>query len=234
MRFGHCALALMGCALALFLIAPDANAIVIDFTGGTAYLVGGGTVVTDNTYNAATNWGATDYYEENGFRLDFIGEGGIIGDYYGGGNDVIHGHWATGDCGFLTAIRVDKTDGDTFDLNYFELTSNTEFGGGMASGNEQSWVTGYDINGNSIGSVLLPPDAWGWTGANPQVFLDSAWDDILYFEFTVTNNVDCFGMDMFYINEPAPPPHDPIPEPGSCLLLGMGLAGLAARWHRKP
>jgi hypothetical protein len=45
----------------------------------------------------------------------------------------------------------------------------------------------------------------------------------MWFSFTVTNAVDCFGMDNFYIDEPAPG----IPAPGSLLLASMGLAGIA-------
>ena len=41
----------------------------------------------------------------------------IIGDYYGGGNDVIHGHWATGIYGDLLEIKIYKADLTTFDQN---------------------------------------------------------------------------------------------------------------------
>jgi len=199
---------------------------IIDFTGGTGYLSGGGTVVPNN----GTYWSGVDYYEENGFKLDFIGDNGIIGDYYEASNDVIHGHWGTGNYGVLTSIVVSKLDGNPFDLNYFILTSNTDTGGGAASGNEQTWINA-STDGTTISySQLLPPDDWGFVGTNPQIFLGSQFDNIMWFSFTVSNEVDCFGMDNFYINEPAPPP---VPLPGAFLLgmLGLSVAGVKLRKH---
>lgn len=209
-------------AASALLGASQSHAIVIDFTGGTAYFVGGGSVVTDNILNHDN----IDYYEEGGFRLDFIGNttpfAANIGNYYGNGNAVIHGHWDTGNFGELTEIKVTKIGGGTFDLNYFILTSNTDTGGTVASGNERAF-----IRNNSGNAIMLPPQNWGFPAA--QIFLPSSYDGITEFSFYVENAVDCFGMDEFFIDEPAPPS---VPDAGStAALLGLGVAGLA--WLRR-
>ncbi len=222
-------LAGLAAVMFVFCLFGIANATQIDFTGGTAYLVDGTTLTTNNSDTA---WG-TDYYVEDGFVIDFIGDGGIIGDYYSGNNDVIHGHWDTGDYGSLTAIQIFKEDGSTFDLNYFELTSNTDMGGGPASGNELAYITGYDEFGIKTGQVLLTSDDWGWDGQNPQIFLGSAFDNVSLVSFTVANAVDCFGMDMFYIDEKAPPSNSPVPEPASIFLFAIGIVSLAGTRLRK-
>ena len=140
--------------LLLALSAP-ASAAVIDFTGGTATLLD----ATTQTTNNSVSWQGVDYYEENGFRLDFIPNTGStgfstnLGDYYGAGNDVIHAHWATGNFGGVEAIEITKIGGGTFDLNYFILTSNTDVGGSAASGLERAFVEGF-LSGVSTGAPV--------------------------------------------------------------------------------
>ena len=128
--------------MALLFGAMQAHSAIIDYAGGTAYLSDTTSVVTDNT-NTYYN---VDYYIEDGFKVDFQGSDGIIGNYYGTffrpttplNNSVIHGHWGID---ALTSVVFSKTDASPFDLNYLDLTSNTTFGGGLASGTELTFIT---------------------------------------------------------------------------------------------
>jgi hypothetical protein len=212
-------------------LAPlSARAVQINFTGGTVARMDATTETTNNN----VVWDNVDYYEEGGFKLDFIGNTGggdafaaNIGNYYGAGNDVIHGHWGTGSYGDLTKIKVTKTDSSAFDLNYFVLTSNTENGGWLASGNERAFIHASIDGINESFSQLLPSENWGFPAT--QIFLGSEFDGIKSFWFTAENKVDCFGMDNFFINEPAPGTAVPGPLP----LLGVGAAWTSSRRLRK-
>ncbi|MDP3296244.1 MAG: hypothetical protein Q8N09_01410 [Thermodesulfovibrionia bacterium] len=129
---------LTGLLTTLFLLATVgmSNGVIVDFAGGTATLNDGTTVVTTNTglWNSIV-----DYYVEDGIKVDFIGGYGTIGDYYsigsgtGGGppyeNSVIHAHLFTD-----ISVFFSKVDSSSFDLNYVDMTSNTEVGGDLATG----------------------------------------------------------------------------------------------------
>ena len=141
---------------------PPQAPLEINFTGGTVVRLSG----PDETTNNSVLWDNVDYYLEGGFKLDFIGNttafSSNIGNYDNVGNDVIHGHWVTGDFGDLTMIKVTKVDGSAFDLNYFVLTSNTDTGGSPASGNEQAFIHA-SIDGTTQSfSQMLPPEDWGF------------------------------------------------------------------------
>ncbi len=181
----------------LFLgIVTSARAVVIDFTGGTAYLNDSSTAMPTDT---GIYWYDVDYYIEDGIKIDFIGgSGGIIGNYYGTytgrdseDNSVIHAHWDA-----LQAIVFSKIDGTTMDLNYMDLTTNTIIGGGVADGTELSYVTT-----NNGDYMLLPSSDWGINYTSfgdlgdgiERLWMSNAFDSI--YSFTVTSqNAYCFGL----------------------------------------
>jgi hypothetical protein len=215
--------AVFGCAALVSAFAMQAQATLVTFTGGNVVLHDASTQTTNNS----VTWGDVDYYEESGFRLDFLpnqtGISSFVGNYYGVGNDVIHSHWETGDYGAVTAIEITKIGGGTFDLNFFTLTSNTDTGGSSASGFEQAYVQGFNSNVSTGGAILLPPENWGFPAT--QINLGTNFDSVDKVVFTVTNPVDCFGMDDFFINE--------IPEPTSLVLCAL-MGGLClARGRRR-
>ncbi|MFH1371692.1 MAG: PEP-CTERM sorting domain-containing protein [Planctomycetota bacterium] len=194
------------CVVVAVMATTTVNASAVNFTGGTATLSDGTTVVPNNT----VSWSNVDYYVEDGFKFDFIGGDGTLGTWNGWNNDDLHGHWATGSYGSLTSILVTKLDETPFDLTSFVLVTNTDMGGGAASGNEQTW-----INSSNGFSQLLPPEDWGYgAGSDPTIILGPEFSNITWVSFTVSNRVDCFGMDNF------------VPEPATICLLGLGALGI--------
>jgi hypothetical protein len=131
----------------------------------------------------------------------------------------------------VTSVEITKIAGGTFDLNYFVLTSNTDDGGYLASGNEQAYVEGFNSNVSTGAPVLLPSEDWGFPVT--QIYLGSAFDAVDKVVVFVTNRVDCFGMDEFYIDEAAPDPFVPEPTSIGLLLTAVGLMTSKHRSNRR-
>jgi hypothetical protein len=204
--------------------ASPSYALVVTFTGGTVTRLDATTQTTNNT----VTWDNVDYYEESGFKLDFLPNSGSagfathVGNYYSAGNDVIHSHWVTGNFGGVMSNEITRSAGGTFDINGFTLTSNTAQGGGPALGFELAYVEGFNSNVSTGPAVLLPPEDWGFPGT--AVNLGSAFDNVDKVMFYVQNPVDCFGMDDFNMVE--------TPEPAS-LGLCCAMGGAALLRHRR-
>lgn len=225
-------------ALGSVSLASTANAVLIDFTGGTVFVSDG---TTDVTGVPGIDFFGAKAYEEGGFRIEFITNGPlnagdfstIVGDYDNTGNDVIHLHWDSGPFGNVTEVRISKIDGTTFDLGGFRVSTNTSIGGGPATGGEITWV-----NTSKASNIFtVTPDDWG-LGAGPDPLISIAagnalFDDIEWFSFAndALSSAVGLGLDNFFLDEPGDPDgEDPtprqVPEPGTLALFSTGLFGL--------
>lgn len=225
------------------LLVGSASATVIDFTGGTVYLNDGSTTTTNNSGSFQN----VSRYEEDGFMLQFLFASApspfasIVGDYYNTGNDVFHAHWDSGSFGEVSEIRVSKTDGSSFDLGGFRVSTNTANGGGASDGNELTWIN----SSKALNIFSVTPDSWGLgNGTDPLISIasnNSLFDDIFWFSFTndALSSAVGLGLDNFFLNESGDPggvdPTGPVsvPEPSGMALLGLGLVGLGVARKRK-
>ena len=211
-------------ALLAFGLTAAAQASLITFTGGSVTRNDASTGVTNN----AINWDDVRSYQEAGYQFEFFGTDSAfssnVGDFYEVGNDVLQGHWATGNFGYLTQIRLTRLDGGAFSLSSFDIVSNTDTGGGPASGNEQVYIHA-SANGISDDYAQLlasedsdfPASSFG---------LGSPFDNVRAIWFDVTGASDSFGVDNFQLQT--------VPEPGSLALFGAAAIGLVASRRRRP
>jgi len=212
----------------------SAFADIVTFTGGTVYKADDTTAVTDGTQL----YGNVSSYEEGDFYLQYNSVspfGQYIGTYYSQGNDVIHGHWDGG----LDSIEIARSDNGLFTLKYFSLTSNTEIGGGAATGNENIFIQGF-TNGVAItDSYRIPSDDWG--GTFNDVILPDAFTNVDKVLIS-GEGAYCFGMDSFAFNEAnfeelltgnEVELNPVVPEPATVGLIGVAAGALLLARKRR-
>lgn len=234
--------------LPIFVISCFCKAAIVTFTGGTANLESGGTIITTTT---SQNYGVINYQEQS-VILEYVSPTEdwsfqTVGDYYDVGNDVIHGHWTA-----ISAIEISLQNNNPFDLQYFQITSNTSVGGQPATNEENIGIQGY-LNGSSVTEIYaLPSVDWG-AASTRDVFLPSSFDNVdkvVIFDrgasATHTGNSSCpecgnsgfcFGMDNFVFDEAVPnslvqgngTTLPVVPEANSLLFLTVALLPLFRR-----
>jgi len=234
--------------LSLFVLCCFCKAAIVTFTGGTADLESGGTIITTTT---SQNYGVISYQEQS-VILEYVSPTEdwsfqTVGDYYDVGNDVIHGHWTA-----ISAIEVSLQNNNPFDLQYFQITSNTSVGGEPATNQENIGIQGY-LNGSSVTEIYaLPSVDWG-AASTRDVFLPSSFnnvDKVVIFDRGVSgthtdnsscpecgNSGFCFGMDNFVFDEAVPnslvqgngTTLPVVPEANSLLFLTLALLPLFRR-----
>jgi len=234
--------------LSLFVLCCFCKAAIVTFTGGTANLESGGTIITTTT---SQNYGVISYQEQS-VILEYVSPTEdwsfqTVGDYYDVGNDVIHGHWTA-----ISAIEISLQNNNPFDLQYFQITSNTSVGGQPATNEENIGIQGY-LNGSSVTEIYaLPSVDWG-AASTRDVFLPSSFnnvDKVVIFDRGVSgthtgnsscpecgNSGFCFGMDNFVFDEAVPnslvqgngTTLPVVPEANSLLFLTLALLPLFRR-----
>jgi len=239
---------LMPLLLPILVISCFCKAAIVTFTGGTANLESGGTIITTTT---SQNYGVISYQEQS-VILEYVSPTEdwsfqTVGDYYDVGNDVIHGHWTA-----ISAIEISLQNNNPFDLQYFQITSNTSVGGQPATNEENIGIQGY-LNGSPVTEIYaLPSVDWG-AASTRDVFLPSSFDNVdkvVIFDrgasATHTGNSSCpecgnsgfcFGMDNFVFDEAVPnslvqgngTTLPVVPEANSLLFLTVALLPLFRR-----
>ena len=157
---------------------------------------------------------------------------------------------------FLLAVTARTANADTFNIAWsgpYGVGSGTITGDALGGGIFQ--LTAIDGSQDGLALSLLPQFTYGVNGnlvypsSSPQLddfgfgFLAGSTEYNIYFDDVVTqvyrecssadtvcsNFGDGLAMDSFSITTPTAP----VPEPGSLILLGTGLLGLAGVLRRK-
>ena len=116
----------------------------------------------------------------------------------------------------MDTLVFTSVNGDAFDLNYYILTSNTEQGGGPATGNEDTYIIASIDGVTESFRQKLPSEDWG-IDVYREIYLGPEFDGIKSFWFDSEGGTYCFGMDKFYVDLAPPEPSTPNP-----VIVGSG------------
>lgn len=191
---------------------------IYDFTDGSATSSTSEVVSPIDGNNVG--YRSTVEYTESSFRMTVEPSGSVvtIGKYYSENEGVIHGHWNAGGApGGMDRLLFRAESGETFDLNYYVLTSNTERGGAPATGNEDTYIVASRDGVTASFRAKLPSEDWGIADGIREIYLGPEFDGIKAFWFESDGGTYCFGMDKFYVNLTPPPPSTP-----DAIVVGTG------------
>ena len=187
---------------------------IFDFSNGD--VINDGSLITSIDGDAAGYSNVTVYTESN-FRMVVSPEDAsvTIGDYYGVKEGVIHGHWkAMG--GNMERLYFSRESGEAFDLNYYVLTTNSEYGGAPATGAEDTYIIASKDGVTESFRAKLPAEDWGIDKVR-EIYLGPEFDGIKAFWFYSEGGTYCFGMDKFYVDLDPPAPSTP-----DAIVVGSG------------
>ena len=235
--------------LSLFTLVSFSKAVIVSFDGGIATTLDGQETEVTTTNQVSD---VSSYQEEtitltyNLYENAGISSWQTVGDYYGTENSVIHGHWEG-----LNSIEIERVNNIPFDLQYFQITSNTSIGGGPSTGDENIAIQGF-LNGVAVTQLFgLPSENWGPETVK-DVFLPDSFDNVDKViisdrgtfaghtggsDCPTCNSAYCFGMDNFVFDEVVPETLiqgnaetlSAVPEISASLLCSLSLIFLLRR-----
>ena len=235
--------------LPLIFLSSFVKAAIVTFDGGIA------TTLADEQIELTNNSQVSnvDFYQEGTVILTYNLSNAsqetswqTVGDYYGVQDSVIHGHWTE-----LNSIQIERENNAAFDLQYFQITSNTSVGGGAATDTENIAIQGF-LNGEAVTELFgLPSVDWG-VNEIQDVFLPDSFNNVDKVLITdrgtlgvhtggsdcpTCNSAFCFGMDNFVFDEVVPQnliqgnsmALTPVPEVSVSLLGALSILLLIQR-----
>ena len=123
----------------------------------------------------------------------------------------------------LTSVRMEATDGSTFSLFSFDFTSGYLNGSRQAT---QLSVTGYSDQGIAIANEVFSSNSYSYLNFTT-LNVSTDFENLAYVVFDATGLNNRVGYDNIVVNE------QPIPEPATFLLFGLGILGIAGVSRKK-